>query len=958
MAELGLSLLGPTRVTLDGSEIEVRPRKALALLTYLAVTAERHSRDFLATLLWPNSDHRRARRNLRNRVSELNRALGRDWIEADRQSVGLQAGFWLDVAEFQGNVAQGAGNPQALVAAVDLYRDDFLVGFTLPDCPQFDEWQFFQRESLRQSLASALERLVRALSNQADYDTAVPYARRWLALDPLHEPAHRRLMRLYARAGLRAAALRQYDQCRQTLDDELGIAPSSETRALYKEIRAGRATGAKPKPRPRHNLPVQTTTFIGRETELADIKRLLLAEPGCRLLNLVGPGGIGKTRLALAAATQTLDAFPDGTFFVSLVSISEVESIVPAIAEALSFTFSGSADPRRQLLNHLRQKQLLLVVDNFEHLLDGADLLARILIRAPAITLLTTSREPLDLREEWVYEVQGLHFPEGSSQASEFANTDASWNSYSAVELFGQRARQIDVHFTPSAAEAAAIGRICQLVDGMPLGIELAAPWIRTLSCGEIAAKIERTLDFLTSSLRNIPERHRSLRAVFEQTWEGLTSEEQAILQRLSVFRGGCTREAAEQVAGATPTLLSSLADKALLRRTNRGQYELHALIRQFATEKLLASPDDHKRTLHHYCRYYAALLHGYELENKRNLASTVGTLSNTLADWRNIQAAWRQTLAYPLIPEIGEFAYFLSLFYYFRGLVHEGEETFSLARAQVETHKEAVSPIVLVRVLTHYSFFCMSLTNLEQARKLLEEALALSSALTEEAHGADIGLMLHFLAWVARLQGHSAKASGYLQQSMAACQKANYQLGVWMCTSMKGELEYDAGNYDSARHYYEQGLFLSKNAQYVVGILDSLVLLGNVYSALADHSRAADCLRQALVLSRDLSVIAPVFTGVIGIAALFGRQGQYDLALELSVVTLHHPQCNVVAQHKARIMIRELLAHTTEDQLKMVTDNVERGQLANPYIEPNFRVDAELIDRLLEMIDHAADRK
>lgn len=958
MAELSLFLLGPTRVQLNETDIEIKPRKALALLIYLALGRERHSRDYLATLLWPNSDYRRARRSLRNRLSELNRALGGDWIEADRQSIGLQAGFWLDVTEFQRNLAQGTGNPQALVAAVDLYRDDFLAGFTLPDCPQFDEWQFFQRESLRQALASALERLVSILSSRNDYETAVPYARRWLALDPLHEPAHYQLVQLYAQAGQRTAALRHYDQCRQTLENELGISPSPETRALYEDIKAGRAIGRNRRSRPRHNLPVQTTTFIGRETEVADIKRLLLEERGCRLVTLVGPGGIGKTRLALAAATQTLDAFSDGTFFVSLVSISEVEFIVPAIAEALSFTFSGSADPRRQLLNHLRQKQLLLVVDNFEHLLDGANLLARILIRAPAITLLTTSRQPLDLREEWLYEVQGLRFPEGSSQASEFANTFASTNSYSAVELFSQRARQIDVHFAPSAAEAAAIGRICQLVDGMPLGIELAAPWIRTLSCGEIATKIERTLDFLTSSLRNIPERHRSLRAVFEQTWEGLTSEEQAILQRLSVFRGGCTREAAEQVAGATPTLLSSLVDKALLRRTNRGQYELHALLSQFATEKLLASPDNHKRTLHHYCRYYAALLHGYELENKRDLASTVGTLSNTLADWRNIQAAWRQTLAYPLISEIGQFAYFLSLFYYFRGLVHQGEETFSLARAHVETHKEAVSPIVLVRVLTHYSFFCMSLTNLEQARELLEEALALSSALDEEVHGADIGLMLHFLAWVTRLQGHPAKASGYLQQSMAACERANYQLGVWMCTCMKGELEYDAGNYDSARHYYEQGLSLSKNTQYVVGILDTLVLLGNVYSALADNSRAADCLRQALMLSRDLSVVAPVFTGVIGIAALFGRQGQHDLALELSVVTLHHPQCNVVAQHKARIMIRELLAHTSDDQLKMVTDNVERGQLTNPYIEPNFTVDAEFIDRLLEMIDRATDRK
>ncbi len=255
MANLRLCLLGPMWIKLGEDDLEIKPRKALALLIYLAVTAERQSRDFLATLLWPNSGQSRARHSLRNRLSELIMTLGNDWIDADRERVALRAGYWLDVAEFQHYLAKGANDPQPLIAAADLYRDDFLTGFTLPDCPRFDEWQFFQTEGLRQAQASALERLVGLLTSQADYDTAIPHARRWVALDPLHEPAHYQLMQLYARAGQQSAAMRQYDLIRQTLADELGLSPSQETTALYNDIQAKKVAGRTSKPQPAPQPP-------------------------------------------------------------------------------------------------------------------------------------------------------------------------------------------------------------------------------------------------------------------------------------------------------------------------------------------------------------------------------------------------------------------------------------------------------------------------------------------------------------------------------------------------------------------------------------------------------------------------------------------------------------------------------------------------------------------------------
>jgi predicted ATPase/DNA-binding SARP family transcriptional activator len=649
MANLSLYLLGAPRVKLGENYIEVKPRKALALLIYLAVTADRHARDSLATLLWPNSDQRKARHALRSRLSELKLTLGADWIEMDQDLVSLRAGFWLDVSEFHHYLAEDANDPQHLVAAVELYRDYFLSGFTLPDCPEFDEWQFYQSESLQQSLSSALERLSALLSDQSDFEKAVSHARRRLALDPLHEPAHRQLMQLYARTGRYTAALRQYHLCHQVLDRELGVSPSPEITALYNDIRTRRPKSVDPhspawRP-PRHNLPTQTSLFIGRESELADIKGLLLGEPACRLLSLIGPGGIGKTRLALAAAARIRDSFPDGVYFVSLVPVGKVELIVPTIAKALNFNFHGRTNPKELLLDYLRQKELLLVVDNFEHLLDGAHLLAEILRYAPGVTLLATSRERLNLQEEWVLEVRGLPFPDGDDRTSEVAATlhptatSEALTSYSAVQLFMQRARQSETSFEPTADEMADIGRICRLVEGMPLALELSAPWIKVLNCQEIAGEIQRSLDFLTTSFQDMPERHRSLRVVFEQTWERLSTAERTVLKQLSVFRSGCTREAAELVTGATLPVLASLVDKALLRRTNLGRYEMHELLRQYTSARLDASGQCETAQEAH-CFYFTTFLHHREadLKGRRQVAA----LNEIEADFDNVRAAWQ----------------------------------------------------------------------------------------------------------------------------------------------------------------------------------------------------------------------------------------------------------------------------------------------------------------------------
>ena len=345
------------------------------------------------------------------------------------------------------------------------------------------------------------------------------------------------------------------------------------------------------------NLPAPRTSFVGRTAELDEIDRLL-GDPDCRLLTLVGPGGAGKTRLALEAAARRVDRYPHGVHFVPLASVASPDLLAPALAESIQFAVDGAHSgfsAQEQLLDYLSERSTLLVLDNFEHLVEGSGFLSEVVERAPQVELLTTSRERLNVQSEWVFDVEGLGLAENGN------------GSASAVRLFVERARQAVPGFAlDDAAEAL---RICRLVDGMPLGIELAASWVSVLSCAEIADEIEGSIDFLATSMRDVPERHRSLRAAIDQSWRLLTDEQRSAFSRLSVFRGSFDRQAAVAVTGADLRLLSELVAKSLLRRPDFGRFELHELLRQYAAEQLAASPAEEADARERHARHYAAML-------------------------------------------------------------------------------------------------------------------------------------------------------------------------------------------------------------------------------------------------------------------------------------------------------------------------------------------------------------
>ena len=421
-------------------------------------------------------------------------------------------------------------------------------------------------------------------------------------------------------------------------------------------------------------LPTHLTSFVGRDKEITEITDLLAA-PGCRLLTLVGPGGIGKTRLAVEAAVRMEQTFPDGIVFIALQPVPDVEGLAAAVATTLGLPLTGQQELRAHIYEYLRARRLLLILDNFEHLVDGSDLVTGMLQAASQVRCLVTSREALNLQEEWLYPLDGLDVP-----TEPFA---ASLASTGAVQLFVERAQRVNRAFG-LPAEQDAVARICRLVEGMPLAIELAATWTKTLSCAVIADEIAQNIALLTTSLRNIPERHRSVRAAFDQSWTRLMDVERAVFTRLALFRGSFTLDAAIQVGGASPPILATLVDTSFVRRTSDGRYHLHELLRQYAEERLREAPEAFARTMEAHQRYYIRFL-------SERLQGSIGAgqaevTREVAAEIDNIRAAWRQAAAQGDVEAIQQAVQTLSVFVFARGLYQDGVTACELAIQSLRT--------------------------------------------------------------------------------------------------------------------------------------------------------------------------------------------------------------------------------------------------------------------------------
>lgn len=620
MAGLKIFLLGIPEIKLDGAAVTTDRRKAVALLAYLAVSGRPHARDALAALFWPDYARKSAHAYLRRALWELNQMLGKGWLETDKEKVQLAADtdIWLDTAQFESLLDTGAGAQVSgrFEAAVRLYRGDFMAGFSLSDTAPFDNWQTRQVEYFRRLLAGALEGLADALAAAGEYESALPHARRWLSLDPLNEVAHRTLMHLLAGMGDRTGAIRQYEKCVRILKDELGISPQPETEQLYQAVlhreipAAGRpaADVVSAVKRTAPSLPAFSTPFIGRRREVEQLISLLL-DHDHRFVTLVGPGGTGKTRLAIQAASELIGPFPDGVFFTQLGSLQSQDGIVQAVANSVGFSFyRDEKSRRRQLLDFLREKRLLLILDNFEHLLESSGLVTDILAHAPAVTVLVTSRVRLNLQGEQLCRVDGMQLP-GKAEAAAWEEPEEQAQGFSALQLFVDRARLVRPGFALNRENIRPVLEICRLVQGMPLGLELAASWLELLPPEEIAGEIARSLDFLHTNQADVPDRQSSIRAVFESSWKLLSEMEKDAFLRLCVFSGDFSHAAARKVSGADLRALLGLANKSFLQQKEGGRFQLHELMRQYGEERLRMDPAAWRAAKNSHAEYYAGFV-------------------------------------------------------------------------------------------------------------------------------------------------------------------------------------------------------------------------------------------------------------------------------------------------------------------------------------------------------------
>lgn len=836
---LRLTLFGPFHATLNGAPLPLPTDKARALLAYLALENRPHQRGHLAGLLWSDQPEENALHSLRQALSSLRKPLGdRLFLARDRVEFHADAEITVDVREFQALLAAALTprlDPRRLQKAIALYQGAFLDEFFLNGAPLFEEWAALQREARQHDMLAALARLVEYHERRGDLTLAQHTARRLLALAPWDETTHRWLMALYATDGQWTAAENQFIACQHYLLDEIGVEPTPETRALHQTIRRAAAQNTPLPARfspPAHNLVPASTPFVGRAAEL-DHLATLLAAPETRLLTLLGPGGIGKTRLALETARAHLGLYRDGVYFVPLADTPTPAHLPAVIADSIGFKFFSSAPPAEQLLNYLRSRQMLLLLDNYEHLLTpDDDLLVPLLEKAPSLQLLVTSRQPLHLRAEIILEVDGLPYP---------TTTPPTPSVSDALTFFAQAAQRLQPAFALSAAYPAAV-RICQLLEGHPLGLELAAAWVRVHDCAAIAAQIQHDLDFLATTMRDVPARHRSLRAVFEHTWRLLTEEERALLRALSVFRGSFTPQTASLLLthSSSPITgnLSALVTKSLLTPLPPDRFTLHRLIQQFAAEKLAADPAESCALHTAHAQTFAARLADLSPALSGNAPHT--PLAHITLDLENFRAAWQWSRQHAAWPTLATMLPPFSRFYEMRSRFLEARDLFA---ETIATLPPTAPPVLLGQLLTHQGLFEIQLGKYPEAHALFDLALPL----LRPNNPTETARALYGLAQVVYAQGDFPQVKTLTEEALILLLPQTDPALQALLRNTLGDVHRILGAFDAARAAYEAMRALHAATDDIWGLARAFNNLGILAGTQGDYPTAEEHFRQSL---------------------------------------------------------------------------------------------------------------
>ncbi len=910
MAHCSISLLGTIRIILDGSPLQgLESAKVRALLAYLAVeSGQPHDREQLAGLFWPEMSEAQARHSLSQAIHNLRQALGQAGntgglsgqpgssapfllITSHTVQFNQLSDTWLDVKEFEQAVFEVRRHShrrletcgqcaRLLLVAEQLYQGDFMVGSFVRGCQAFEEWSLVRRERLHRQMCDVLADLVTYYEGRAEIRQALEVAQHWAYLDPLSEPAQRGLMRALALDSQRAKALAGYHSFCKLLNQELGVEPVQETHQLYQHILAEETVQSSLPGK----LPVLLTPFVGRQDELAELTAWL-RDRCTRLVTLLGPGGCGKTRLALHAAHSLRYDFPDGIFLVSLSGLGSREAFLPALASALGMTFQREwGDPFEQLFGYLQHRRLLLILDSFEEALDAAPWVTRLLQSAPNLHLLATSRARLNIHAEQVFPLEGLDYPDPASPNI----TSLNLEDYSALLLFHNTASQVYPDHPHSPANLPHLAHICQLVDGMPLGVVLAAGWLGTCTPAEIAAEIEHSLDFLASSYSDLPARQRSLRATLDHSYQLLSPDERNAFHKLSVFQGAFTRQSVEQVAHIGATGLRALIDKSMLQAA-ADSYRMHDLLRQYGAEKLAADQAASYQVRKAHCAYFLQRLAGYEPRLKSVQRSA--TLVELDIEINDLQEAWAWACSQGQVPRIGQSLSGLCLFYEMRVRYKEGEQACQEGLAAVPGSPEQASEeaVLRARLLLWQANFQALSGELEAAHTLHQQAGELLDQLEKQRHDVRRPRAMYWQA--------AGDAQAELKLKLEFYQRGIHlyqQLGdAWRQADMlvwAGEFAMRLGDASLALQYQQEALRLARQVGEPGVLLHSLRQTTYLYFILNQHESARQLVAETIVYLERVADLPLRATAQMHLGAQMVWTGQFSdsvVALERALPML-----------------------------------------------------------------------